>query len=66
MTEPHIAIVTGSNKGIGQTIAEHLAKSVHVVVVNYHRDQAAAEQTLERVRLHSESNAAHRTDLGDR
>ncbi len=46
MAENRTAIVTGSNKGIGKAIAEMLARQGYVVVINYHRDAASAQDTL--------------------
>ncbi len=63
MEQPRVAIVTGSNKGIGRTIAEHLAAGQYVVVVNYHRDQAAAEETLQHVRSFSTRSMMIQADV---
>lgn len=63
MEQPHVAVVTGSNKGIGQAIATHLAKSSYLVIVNFHRDQEAAEETLRRVRLHSPRSIMVQADV---
>jgi glucose 1-dehydrogenase len=44
-----IALVTGSDSGIGQAIAEELARDGADIVVTYHTDQAGAEETRRRV-----------------
>ncbi len=49
MNDAHIAIVTGSNKGIGRAIAEELAQSGYVLVVNYRRDAASAQEVVAKV-----------------
>ncbi len=49
MSEDKVAIVTGSNKGIGRAIAEDLARAGHVVVLNYRRDAAAGQDALNAV-----------------
>jgi glucose 1-dehydrogenase len=43
--ENKVAIVTGSDSGIGHAIAVELAAQGAAVTVNYHKDQAAAEAT---------------------
>ncbi len=50
MGEIKTAIVTGSNKGIGKSIAEMLARQGYAVVVNYHRDAASAQDTWNALR----------------
>src|SRR5438270_727353 len=45
MPQVQTAIVTGSSQGIGQAIAERLAKDGANVVIDYHRHDQGAEQT---------------------
>jgi enoyl-[acyl-carrier protein] reductase III len=46
------ALVTGGSRGIGRGIALKLAESGARVAVHYYANQAAAKETLERVRKH--------------
>ena len=43
------ALVTGSSRGIGRATAVSLAEAGTDVVVNYHSDQEAAEETITRI-----------------
>ena len=45
-----VAVVTGASKGIGATIAEHLAAAGAAVVVNYASSKAGAEAVVNRIR----------------
>ncbi len=45
------ALVTGSSKGIGRAIALRLAEHGANLVVNYERDQVAAESPFENSRM---------------
>jgi hypothetical protein len=47
---PRIAVVTGSESGIGRATAVALAEQGHDVGVTWYRDEAAAEATAEEVR----------------
>lgn len=48
--ENKIALVTGSGRGIGRAIALRLASGGADVVINYHRNQAPAEEVAELIR----------------
>ncbi len=39
------ALITGASRGIGRAIAERLAKEGYTVIINYHSNTAAAEET---------------------
>src|SRR5437868_7468161 len=44
-----IAVVTGASKGIGASMAEHLAAAGASVVVNYASSKAAADAVVKRI-----------------
>lgn len=44
-----VAIVTGGDSGIGHAICVGLAQAGAAVTINYHRNQAAAETTLQQI-----------------
>ncbi|MBQ2067870.1 MAG: 3-oxoacyl-ACP reductase FabG [Paludibacteraceae bacterium] len=39
------ALITGASRGIGRAVAERLAKDGYAVIINYHSNTAAAEET---------------------
>lgn len=50
MTEPLVALITGSSRGIGRVLALKLAAHGSNVVINYRSNRELAEQTLADVR----------------
>ncbi len=50
--ENRVALVTGSSSGIGQAIAEKLARNGANVVINYAGNRDGAEDTLKQVEAH--------------
>ncbi|SKA27786.1 SDR family NAD(P)-dependent oxidoreductase [Consotaella salsifontis] len=61
----HIALVTGSDSGIGRAIAEELASEGADVAVTYHSDQDGAEETLRGVKGHGRHGIVVKIDVTD-
>jgi glucose 1-dehydrogenase len=59
------ALVTGSSKGIGHSIAIRLAQEGADVVVNYHSDPQGAEEALAAIRALGRRGASIKANLGD-
>jgi enoyl-[acyl-carrier protein] reductase III len=57
-------LVTGGSSGIGRAVAEHWAGLGHDVVVNYHSDDAAAEQTATAVAAAGTTAHLVKADVG--
>jgi enoyl-[acyl-carrier protein] reductase III len=60
-----IALVTGSGRGIGKTIARRFASEGADVVLNYFRNREAAEATAEEIRALGHQVHVVRADIGD-
>lgn len=45
-----IALITGSGRGIGRSIALHFARLGADIVLNYHRNQKPTEEVAEEIR----------------
>jgi glucose 1-dehydrogenase len=58
-----IAVVTGSSQGIGQSIAERLAKDGASVVIDYHRHAEGAQRTRELVETAGTKGCTVQADL---
>jgi 3-oxoacyl-[acyl-carrier protein] reductase len=58
-----VAVVTGSSKGIGAAIAEHLAAAGAAVVVNYASSRAGAEAVVDRIKRMGGKAVAMQADV---
>ena len=63
MADERVAVVTGSGKGIGRGIAKRLADEGMVVVVNYQKDEAAAQESLAHVQTVSPRSILIQADV---
>jgi len=59
-----VAVVTGGSKGIGTALAKRLGQEGTFVVINYHSDQAGAEQTKEEIETAGGTAVAVQADVG--
>jgi len=64
-TENPVAVVTGGSRGIGRAICRELAGNGYRVVINYHSNRQAAEETLKMVREQGGEGEINRFDVGD-
>ena len=62
--EGKIALVTGSGRGIGRAIALHFARLGADVVINFFRNRAPAEETLQAVQATGREGLLVRADVG--
>ena len=60
-----VAVVTGASKGIGASIAEHLAAEGASVVVNYASSKGAAEDVVGRIKKNGGKAVAVQADLAN-
>jgi 3-oxoacyl-[acyl-carrier protein] reductase len=60
-----IALVTGASRGIGRAIALRLSRAGAYVVVNYHGNQAAAEESLGAITALGGQGELSRFDISD-
>jgi 3-oxoacyl-[acyl-carrier protein] reductase len=63
--ENPVAVVTGGSRGIGRAICRELAGDGYRVVINYHSNKAAAEETLELVRVRGSEGEINGFDVAD-
>lgn len=64
-TQPRVAIITGSSRGIGAAIAERLARDGLAVVVNYAGSADLADQLVARIKAAGGQAVAARADVSD-
>lgn len=62
--EKKVALVTGSSRGIGKTIALRLAKQGYNLVVNYARSKSAALETAEEIKKLGSDVLVVKCDVG--
>lgn len=60
-----VILVTGASRGIGATVARHLAEAGAKVIVNYAGSQEAAQQTTEAIRLAGGDAIALQADVSN-
>ncbi|MGH7870987.1 MAG: 3-oxoacyl-[acyl-carrier-protein] reductase [Candidatus Binatia bacterium] len=63
--EGQIALVTGASRGIGRAIALRLSRAGAYVVVNYHGNQAAAEESIGAILAEGGQGELSRFDISD-
>ncbi|MCC7359129.1 MAG: enoyl-[acyl-carrier-protein] reductase FabL [Anaerolineales bacterium] len=64
-SDPKIALVTGSGRGIGRAIALRLAQGGADMVVNFFRNRAPAEATAEAIRAMGRRAVVVKADVGE-
>lgn len=64
-TENPVAVVTGGSRGIGRAICGELAGEGYRVVINYHSNGEAAEETLHMIRAQGGVGEISRFDVAD-
>ncbi len=65
MNKNQTVLVTGASSGIGQGIAIAFGKNGANVVINYHSDEAGANETLQQVRAGGGNGFIVKADVGD-
>jgi 3-oxoacyl-[acyl-carrier protein] reductase len=65
MFNDRVALVTGGSRGLGAAICRVLARRKAFVYVNYHQNEAAAEQVLSSMRAEGGDGATVRADVHD-
>ena len=62
---PKTAIVTGGSRGIGRAVCVELARCGYQLVINYHQNEQAAQQTLALVRAQGSDGELLPFDVAD-
>ncbi len=65
MSDAAVAIVTGGSRGIGRAVSMELARTGYYVIVNYRSNDAAAAETLDRIREAGGDGETVRFDVAD-
>jgi NAD(P)-dependent dehydrogenase (short-subunit alcohol dehydrogenase family) len=65
MTVPKIAVITGASRGLGRSMAQHLARAGVGVIGTYHRRKDEADAMVEEVQGYGVPAAALQLDVGD-
>lgn len=60
-----VALVTGASRGLGRSMAIHLASAGHSVVVNYASNQSAADEVVEKIQSDGGQALAVKADVSD-
>jgi glucose 1-dehydrogenase len=63
--ENKVALITGSDSGIGQATAIELAKEGADIIITYHTDREGAEKTLQAVKKEGRRGVVIQVDVGD-
>ncbi|WP_028296586.1 SDR family NAD(P)-dependent oxidoreductase [Olivibacter sitiensis] len=60
-----VAIITGSDSGIGRAIAEALGEEGATVIVTYHSDEESANETAKYMKEHGIESSTYHLNVGD-
>src|SRR5271155_4016707 len=60
-----VALVTGGSRGLGRGIAEGFAAEGANIVVNYLKDEQAANAVVDTIKRHGSDAIAVRADIGE-
>lgn len=60
-----IALITGASRGLGRSMAQHLAQAGTDIILTYQQDEAAAQETVAAIEALGRRAAALRLDVAD-